>query len=61
MDIPTPATPRPGYPASPCVRQCALDERKVCLGCRRTLEEIIAWSSMTAAEQWLVVNRLATR
>ncbi|WP_071872274.1 DUF1289 domain-containing protein [Atopomonas hussainii] len=31
-------------PASPCVRRCCLDEREVCLGCGRTLAEILEWS-----------------
>ena len=30
-------------PASPCVRQCCLDDHDECLGCGRTLEEIKAW------------------
>lgn len=28
---------------SPCVRQCCLDEADVCLGCLRSLAEILAW------------------
>ncbi|QUN04589.1 DUF1289 domain-containing protein [Shewanella yunxiaonensis] len=30
-------------PASPCVRNCCLDEQDICLGCGRTLSEILAW------------------
>jgi predicted Fe-S protein YdhL (DUF1289 family) len=30
---------------SPCVRNCCLDDDDVCLGCGRSLEEIIAWST----------------
>jgi predicted Fe-S protein YdhL (DUF1289 family) len=29
---------------SPCVRNCCLDDDDVCLGCGRTLDEIVAWS-----------------
>ncbi|MBU3058521.1 DUF1289 domain-containing protein [Pseudomonas indica] len=29
--------------ASPCRRVCCLDTRDVCLGCGRTLEEILEW------------------
>ena len=29
--------------ASPCIRHCTLDERDVCLGCRRTIDEIKEW------------------
>ncbi|HUE91047.1 DUF1289 domain-containing protein [Pseudomonas sp.] len=28
---------------SPCRRQCCLDERDICLGCGRTLAEILEW------------------
>lgn len=38
--------PRPQDPlASPCVRNCCLDEANVCMGCGRTLEEIVRWST----------------
>ena len=32
-------------PASPCVRNCCLDDDDVCLGCGRRLDEILAWHS----------------
>ncbi|RCU45516.1 MULTISPECIES: DUF1289 domain-containing protein [Corallincola] len=28
---------------SPCVRNCCLDDNDICLGCFRSLEEILAW------------------
>ncbi|HSX70113.1 MAG TPA: DUF1289 domain-containing protein [Pseudomonas sp.] len=28
---------------SPCRRQCCLDDEDVCLGCGRTLAEILEW------------------
>jgi predicted Fe-S protein YdhL (DUF1289 family) len=31
--------------ASPCVRRCTLDERDLCIGCGRTLDEILEWSA----------------
>ena len=34
-------------PASPCRRECTLDEHDTCLGCGRTLEEIIGWRDMS--------------
>lgn len=52
---------RPGFPRSPCVRQCGLDERKMCTGCKRSLDEIIAWSTMSAAEQWALIRELPRR
>ena len=43
---------------SPCINICTLDDDQVCLGCRRTLEEIRDWATMTPGEQWRVVDRL---
>lgn len=53
--------PRPGFPASPCNDVCTLNDRKVCIGCKRTMAEIVAWSTMTAEEQWSVVRSLPGR
>jgi uncharacterized protein len=30
--------------ASPCIDICRLDAKGVCVGCRRTLDEIAEWS-----------------
>lgn len=57
-----PARPAPaGFPPSPCTLVCTLDERNVCLGCRRTLDEITAWAGMTAGEQREVLRQLPDR
>jgi predicted Fe-S protein YdhL (DUF1289 family) len=32
---------------SPCVGICIVDDARVCIGCRRSLEEIAAWSTAT--------------
>lgn len=46
--------------ASPCRNICTLDPtRRLCLGCRRTLDEIGRWSRMTDAERQAVLDRLA--
>lgn len=29
--------------ASPCTKQCKLDDENICLGCGRTLEQITNW------------------
>ncbi|MHA6494845.1 DUF1289 domain-containing protein [Pseudomonas borbori] len=29
--------------SSPCRRQCCLDDHEVCLGCGRSLQEILEW------------------
>lgn len=48
-------------PPTPCVNICTLDEHQVCLGCRRTLDEIAGWAGMSAQEQWRIVASLAKR
>ncbi|MCW5941707.1 MAG: DUF1289 domain-containing protein [Fimbriimonadaceae bacterium] len=43
---------------SPCVRLCELDDEGYCLGCRRTIAEIVAWPSMSEEEKEAVWGRL---
>lgn len=54
------AIPEIQTPASPCVRNCCLDERDVCLGCGRRLQEILAWHSATPAQR-AAINQRASR
>jgi hypothetical protein len=53
----------PGAPVpSPCVNICQIDAHtSVCLGCRRTLDEIAAWSRMSDADKLAVWQRLPGR
>ena len=37
--------------ASPCVRDCCLDEADVCMGCGRTLEDILRWHAASDEER----------
>lgn len=46
---------------SPCVSICALDERETCIGCQRTGDEILRWSSMTNCERKAVLVKVAER
>ncbi|MDN3517000.1 DUF1289 domain-containing protein [Aquisalimonas lutea] len=47
------------YPESPCVGLCQMDgERRHCLGCGRTLDEIASWSRMSVAQKREVLQRL---
>lgn len=32
---------------SPCTRVCTLDDARVCIGCKRTVDEIKAWRGLT--------------
>jgi len=48
--------------ASPCNKVCVVDpERRQCIGCRRTLEEIAGWPSMTDEEQLAVLKQVEQR
>jgi predicted Fe-S protein YdhL (DUF1289 family) len=46
---------------SPCIKVCLLDRHNVCVGCGRTLDEIAAWSRLTAEEQRAVCSVAAER
>jgi predicted Fe-S protein YdhL (DUF1289 family) len=48
-------------PASPCVRNCCLDDADVCLGCGRHLEEILAWHNADAAGRHAILDAAAGR
>ncbi|MDD2161095.1 MULTISPECIES: DUF1289 domain-containing protein [Pseudomonas] len=37
--------------ASPCRRQCCLDDHDICLGCGRTLQDILDWSKADRLRQ----------
>jgi uncharacterized protein len=41
----------PAVTPSPCIRNCCLDDDDVCLGCGRSLEEIIAWSTSPESDK----------
>ncbi len=48
-------------PASPCIRQCCLDEQDICVGCFRTINEIIHWSASSNAEKIQIIERCKER
>ncbi len=52
---------RTGRPPSPCINVCTLDESDVCQGCGRSLAQIAGWTSMSASEQWSVIDELMAR
>ncbi len=49
------------YVASPCVRKCCLDDDDVCLGCGRSIEEIIGWNTALSAERLEIIARSKRR
>lgn len=46
---------------SPCIRNCCLSEEDICLGCFRSLDEIIAWSTVSDQERKLILARSKVR
>ncbi len=45
-DVDATPVPERGFDpyASPCIRNCTLDPSDICVGCGRTLDEILEWS-----------------
>ena len=41
--------------ASPCVRNCCLDKKDVCIGCGRTVDEIIRWGDADDKEKLVIL------
>ena len=46
---------------SPCIRKCCLDDKDVCLGCFRTLDEITGWTSYSEDEKLKVLAHCTRR
>ena len=47
---------------TPCIKVCQMDpQRGLCLGCKRTLDEIGRWAAMSDAERDGVMVELPTR
>ncbi len=47
---------------SPCVQVCLVDQASgLCMGCRRSVAEIAAWSTMTPAQRRRIMSALASR
>ena len=40
-----------GRVRSPCRRNCCLDERDVCMGCGRSIDEILRWNEASDTER----------
>ncbi|MBE1301453.1 MAG: DUF1289 domain-containing protein [Alteromonadaceae bacterium] len=47
--------------ASPCIRHCCLDNEDVCLGCYRTLEEIVEWGTAPQSRQRVILQNCEQR
>ena len=47
--------------ASPCINICQLDAQGLCVGCRRTLEEIAEWPGASEARRREILRNVAGR
>lgn len=50
-----------GSVASPCVRNCCLDAHDICLGCNRSIAEIMAWGAAGNEERKAILERCRLR
>jgi uncharacterized protein len=52
----------PIHVPSPCINVCQMEPQSgLCLGCRRTLQEIAEWMEMTPREKLDTLERVAAR
>jgi hypothetical protein len=49
------------YVPSPCNRTCTLNEDDICIGCFRSLQEIMDWTKMTPEQQQAALDLCAER
>ena len=47
--------------ASPCVRNCCLDEGNICMSCGRSLQEIVAWGTASNGDKTVILERSRER
>jgi predicted Fe-S protein YdhL (DUF1289 family) len=47
--------------ASPCIDICRLDAQGLCVGCRRTIEEITEWSRASEGRRREILRELQRR
>ena len=47
--------------ASPCIRNCCLNDDDVCLGCNRTIDEILRWGDASDEEKIQVLLKADIR
>lgn len=47
--------------SSPCVKNCCLNEQDICLGCYRTLDEILSWYKAKPDEKIQILKNCEQR
>ncbi|MBR30186.1 MAG: DUF1289 domain-containing protein [Spirochaetaceae bacterium] len=51
-----------GRPLSPCKHQCELSQdRSHCIACKRSVEEIVGWISLSDSERMEIMEQLPLR
>ena len=48
-------------PASPCINRCCLDDKDICVGCKRSLDEILQWSKANREERETILQHCKER
>jgi len=46
---------------SPCIRNCCLDQNDICVGCLRSLDDILAWGSALDREKLAILQQVEER
>ena len=46
---------------SPCIRNCCLDDKDVCVGCFRSIDEIMDWAASTDEEKREILRNCEAR
>ncbi|MEH6473670.1 MAG: DUF1289 domain-containing protein [Halopseudomonas sp.] len=46
---------------SPCIRNCCLDEQDVCVGCFRTIDEILQWGGADNYRKQQILDKVTLR
>ncbi|MCC2607477.1 DUF1289 domain-containing protein [Planctobacterium marinum] len=46
---------------SPCNRQCCLDLQDICVGCKRSIQEIMEWSAATPQRKREILSNCCQR
>lgn len=46
---------------SPCIRNCCLDQNDICVGCLRSLDDILIWGSASDAKKVAILEQVEKR
>ena len=47
--------------ASPCSKVCEVDSTNICIGCYRSIDEIVAWRSLNDSEKKVIIEQAENR